>query len=220
MISKLPANKKLSELATEKLREAILNGGIAPGTRLVERALAEDLGISRTPVHDALNALVAANLVKKLPNNGFVVEKIEKKDIIELYTIRLRLEPLAVEWALPHMSPSIIAQLKKNVSRMEKCLDKSDKNCIQEGNVQFHQIILDAAKSCVLTSFIEQTRSNSKLYQIRYLSVPNRSAEVIAEHRAIAEALEKADSKAAVESMTDHLTKALNWRLHLLDSYG
>ncbi|MFA5473200.1 MAG: GntR family transcriptional regulator, partial [Aminobacteriaceae bacterium] len=83
MISKLPAVKTLSERAFEELRSAILEGKIPPGTRLVERTLAEDMGISRTPVHDALTGLVKELLVKKLPNKGFVVSRIEKKEIIQ-----------------------------------------------------------------------------------------------------------------------------------------
>jgi DNA-binding GntR family transcriptional regulator len=220
MIAKLPVNKKLRQLATEELRVAILEGKIAPGTRLVERILAEEMGISRTPVHDALNGLVAENLVKKLPNNGFIVAQIEKKDIIELYTIRLRLEPLAVEWAMPHISPSIIKKLKKNIERMEKCLSKSDVACIKEMNIHFHQTLLAAAQSHVLASFVEQAQSNSRLFRIRSLSAPGRTTQVIAEHKTIVEALEKADVTAAVESMTEHLTNALNWRLHLLESYS
>ncbi|MDR1621873.1 MAG: GntR family transcriptional regulator [Synergistaceae bacterium] len=220
MIEKLPVSKKLRQLATEELRAAILEGKIAPGTRLVERTLAEEMGISRTPVHDALNRLVVENLVKKLPNNGFAVAQIERKDIIELYTIRLRLEPLAVEWAISHISPSIIRKLKKNIERMEKCLSKSDIGCIKEMNIQFHQILLSAAQSHVLASFIEQAQINSRLFRIRSLSAPNRTTQVIAEHKTIVEALEKADVKAAVESMTEHLTNALNWRLLLLESHS
>jgi DNA-binding GntR family transcriptional regulator len=220
MIEKLPVNKKLRQLATEELRTAILEGKIAPGTRLVERILAEEMGISRTPVHDALNRLVTENLVKKLPNNGFAVAQVERKDIIELYTIRLRLEPLAVEWAMPNISPFIIKKLKKNIERTEKCLSKSDVACIKEMNIQFHQILLSAAQSHVLASFIEQAQINSRLFRIRSLSAPDRTAQVIVEHKTIVEALEKADVTTAVESMTKHLTNALNWRLLLLESYG
>ncbi|GHS98474.1 GntR family transcriptional regulator [Synergistales bacterium] len=218
MVAKLPAKKSLSVQALEELRLDILEGKIPPGTCLVERTLAESMGISRTPVHDALNVLVVEKLVRKLPNNGFVVAQIEKTDIIQLYTIRLQLEPLAVEWALPNISPTVIGRLKKNTDRMEKCLLESDMTCIRKANVQFHQIILAAAQSHVLTSFIEQIQSNSRLFQIRSLSVPGRTAEVIKEHRTIIAALEKPDVSAAVASMKVHLTNALNWRLLSLDS--
>jgi DNA-binding GntR family transcriptional regulator len=218
MISKLPAKKNLSETALAELRSAILEGKISPGTRLIERTLADGLGISRTPVHEALKVLLAEKLVSKLPNNGFMVAQIEKKDIVQLYEIRLQLEPLAVQWALPHISPSIVKRLKKNVACMEKCLAESDMKRIRKANVQFHQIILAAARSHVLTSFIEQVQANARLFQIRSLSVPGRTAQVIKEHAAIIEALEKSDEAAAVASMKEHLSNALNWRLLSLES--
>ena len=218
MVAKLPTKKNLSERALEKLRSDIIEEKIPQGTYLVERTLAESMGISRTPVHDALNVLVVERLIKKIPNKGFVVAKVEKKDIIQLYAIRLQLEPLAVEWALPNISPTVIGRLKKNADRMEKCLSKSDMACIRKANSQFHQIIIAAAQSHVLASFIEQIQSNAKLFQIRSLSVPGRTTEVIKEHRMIIAALEKSDMSASIASMKTHLTNALKWRLCLLDS--
>jgi DNA-binding GntR family transcriptional regulator len=220
MISKLPAKKNLSETALEELRSAILEGKVPPGTRLIERNLADDMGISRTPVHEALKVLLAEKLVSKLPNNGFMVARIERKDIVQLYEIRQQLEPLAVQWALPNISPSTIKSLKKNVKCMERCLAESDMECIRKANVQFHQIILAATQSHVLTSFIEQIQANARLFQIRSLSVPGRTAQVIKEHSAIIEALEKADEAAAVASMRTHLSNALNWRLLSLDAHN
>lgn len=218
MISKLPEVKSLSERAFEELRSAILAGKIPPGTRLVERTLAESMGISRTPVHDALNSLVAKRLVKKLPNKGFVVARLEKKDIVQLYTLRLHLETLAVQWALPNLTAGILENLRKNVKRMEACAHHTDMECIIEANVEFHRIILSAADSSILTGFIEQVQSNARLFRIRSVNTPNRIPRVIEEHRNIIDALERRDETAAGECIRIHLGNALNSILATLDS--
>jgi len=218
MISKLAAVKSLSERAFEELRSAILEGKIPPGTRLVERTLAESMGISRTPVHDALNSLVAKRLVKKLPNKGFVVARLEKKDIVQLYTLRLHLESLAVQWALPNLTAGILEKLRSNVKRMEACAHQTDMECIIEANVEFHRIILSAADSSILTGFIEQVQSNARLFRIRSMNTPNRIPRVIEEHRNLIDALEKRDEAAAGECIRIHLGNALNSILATLDS--
>lgn len=218
MISKLPAMKSLSERAFEELRSAILEGKIPPGTRLVERTLAESMGISRTPVHDALNSLVAKRLVKKLPNRGFVVARLEKKDIVQLYTLRLHLETLAVQWALPNLTAGILEKLRKNVKRMEACASRTDMECIIEANVEFHRIILSAADSSILTGFIEQVQSSARLFRIRSVNTPNRIPRVIEEHRNLIAALEKGDEAVAAECIRIHLGNALNSILTTLDS--
>lgn len=218
MISKLPATKSLSERAFEELRSAILEGKIPPGTRLVERTLAESMGISRTPVHDALNSLVAKRLVKKLPNKGFVVARLEKKDIVQLYTLRLHLETLAVQWALPNLTAGILEKLRNNVKRMEACAHHTDMECIIEANVEFHRIILSAADSSILTGFIEQVQSSARLFRIRSVNTPNRIPRVIEEHRNLIAALENRDEAVAAECIRIHLGNALNSILTTLDS--
>ena len=206
MISKLPATKSLSERAFEELRSAILEGKIPPGTRLVERTLAESMGISRTPVHDALNS------------KGFVVARLEKKDIVQLYTLRLHLETLAVQWALPNLTAGILEKLRKNVKRMEACASRTDMECIIEANVEFHRIILSAADSSILTGFIEQVQSSARLFRIRSVNTPNRIPRVIEEHRNLIAALEKGDEAVAAECIRIHLGNALNSILTTLDS--
>jgi len=218
MISKLPAVKTLSERAFEELRSAILEGKIPPGTRLIERTLAEDMGISRTPVHDALTGLVKERLVKKLPNKGFIVSRIEKKEIIQLYSLRLHLEILALQWALPNLTSHMLRKLKNNVSRMEQCALKQDIECIVRVNVEFHQMILAAADSQTLTSFIEQVQANARLFRIRSVSSPDRVQMVIEEHRKLISALEKRDEACAVDCIKSHLGNALNAILATFDS--
>ena len=218
MLSKLPERKSLSKTVLEKLRAAILERKISPGTRLVGRTLAEEMGISRTPVHEALNVLVAEKLVKKTRNNGFVVARIEKKDIVQLYTIRLHLETLAVQWALPNLSPKIIDRLKKNVARTEKHVLKSDAKRIFEAITQFHQIILSAAQNHILADFVELLHRNAMLFRIHSANLLGRSAKIVAEHKEIIEALEKRDEAQAVASMKAHLNNALNSILSALGS--
>ena len=210
MLSKLPERKSFSKTVHEKLRSAILEGKINPGSRLVERALAEKMGISRTPVHEALNVLVAEKLVKKMPNNGFVVARIEENDIIQLYTIRMHLETLAVQWALPNLTPKTINRLKKNVARMEKCILKSDMGGAVEADSQFHQTILYESQNNVLVDFVELLQRNVRLYRMYSFSLPGRSAQITAEHKEIIETLEKRDEAQAAECMKKHLNNAMS----------
>ena len=210
MLSKLPERKSLSKTVLEKLRVAILERKIPSGTRLVGRALAEEMGISRTPVHEALNVLVSEKLVKKTRNNGFVVARIEKKDIIQLYTMRLHLETLAVQWALPNLSPKLIDRLKKNVARSMKYALKFDTKRISETNAQFHQIILSAAQNHILADFIKLLHRNAKLFRVHSANLSGRSEKIVAEHKKIIEALEKRDEAQAVAGMRTHLSNALN----------
>jgi len=179
------------------LRNAILDKKLEPGQRLVERSIAEELGISRTPVREAIHKLVLERLVTHVPRKGVVVSGFTKADIVEILVIRTSLEALICSIAAAKIKPR---ELKRLESLAKQISDEHEKGNLKKSNQlndKFHEIIYRAAESPRVHNFLNTLHEYiTKFTQVAY-SKPGRPAEVWVEHKAIIEALSRHDSSEA-----------------------
>lgn len=190
------------------MKEAILNGDLPPGSRLVELALADDLGMSRTPVREALNRLLAEELAVVDPMRGMIVKPFDAREVEDFYTLREVLDGLAAKLAAQRISQDQLIRLGALVERMELATEKGDEKALVHANVLFHETIFDASANQRLLS-LGRTLSDfvRRLSSVAF-SDPDRDREVAREHRAILDALESRDPERAERCAREHMAHA------------
>jgi len=199
------ANKSLTSIVFEKIREDILMGKFKHGEKIVEAKLAEELGVSRTPVREALKQLELDGLVENLPNRGVIVKGITKQDIQDIYTIRMAIEGIAVEWAIERMSQEDLERLKELFELMEFYTFKKDIDKISELNTQFHEIIYTSTKSRYLEHILKDFQYFMKTTRYKSLRSKGRLEQALEEHRAVLNAFIRRDVDEAVKAILKHV---------------
>lgn len=199
-------NKSLTSLIFEKIREDILNGRYLQGDKLVEIKLADELGVSRTPVREALKQLELDGLVDNIPNRGVVVKGITPEDIDDILTIRLCIEGLVGQWAAERITDPEIKELQEIFDLMEFYTSKGDVEKIFDLNTRFHETLYQATKSRYLEGvlkdfqlFIKQSRNNS-------LKADGRINIALEEHRDILNALKAHSVEDSRTALIKHIS--------------
>ncbi|QPH53356.1 GntR family transcriptional regulator [Pontivivens ytuae] len=206
---KLTANE-----AFEKIRDKILTGRIKPGDRLNEGELASELGLSRTPVREAIRRLESDGLVVHEPHRGVTVNQLDNQAVSELYTIREVLEATAAALAAQHASEMEIAALSDLLARQKP----NDANPAEASRLNriFHRAICDGAHNRYLNRTLDGLAQSMALLGRTTLSVPGRQAEAIEEHTAILDAIARRDAAAAEAAARKHIRSAHKARLTIL----
>ncbi|MGN0341604.1 MAG: GntR family transcriptional regulator [Roseburia sp.] len=209
-------NYSLSGRVFHRLREDILSGKYHSNEELREKTIGDELGVSRTPVREALRQLELEGLVKIIPNKGAVVEGISQDDIKDIYEIRSRLEGLCAKRAAEHITQEQIDELDENIFLADFHAQKGNYSQILELDNRFHDILYDASESRIL----KQELSNFHHYVQRVrkitLSMPERVVKSNGEHRQILEALKEHDKILAEQLATDHMLRTIA----NMDQYG
>jgi DNA-binding GntR family transcriptional regulator len=187
------------------LREAILNGSLKPGQNLIETKLAEEMGVSRTPIREAIRKLELEGLVSSVPNKGVVVKGISVQDVNDIYTIRFCLEGLAARWAVARVTEEELAKLEENLDLMEFYTKRNDLTQVNSKNTEFHETIFRATKSKPLRQILSSLQEHVQRARTASLQVPGRPEKALSEHRAIFEAFKKRDAEAAEHLITLHI---------------
>ena len=195
----------LSHAATARLRDMIVEGRFAPGARLNERVLTEELQVSRTPLREAFKILAGEGLVELLPQRGTVVASLSIEMIEATYELMADLEGLAGELAAQRIQPEELAEIRALQFDMLASHARRDLPGYFRANMQIHHKINAAARNPVLTETFQ--RLNQRIYATRYRS--NLSNErwdmAIAEHNEILRLLETRDGAALRKLLTQHL---------------
>lgn len=206
-------NTSLAEQAREQVRAAILDGSMRPGERLTIEQLAAELGISRTPVREALKALEQDGLVHLLPHRGAVVESVALDEIYHRYTIRAMLEGYATELACKADAARIGGELEANCDALEalakraKPADPEATRRLAEINRDFHATIRDGSGSRTLARLLETLRT-PVAYTHSHWSDPERRQASLEIHRQIADAFRRGKPRIARRQMERHLLEA------------
>lgn len=187
------------------LRDDILNNKYKEGEKLVEAKLAEDLGVSRTPVREALKQLELDGLVENLPNRGVIVLGISIQDIEDIFEIRSAIEGISARWAVDRMTDEELNSLKDTFELMEFYTFKKDVDKFAELNTKFHETIYKATKSRYLEQVLKDFQYYMKKTRIRSLQVEGRIYDSLAEHKLILEAFLARDKEKAQEALTIHI---------------
>lgn len=190
------------------IKSQIINGKYVPGESLVESKLAEELGVSRTPIREAIRLLELEGLVETTPNKGAIVLGISPKDVEDIYAIRILVEGLAARWAAERMGPADKKELKKTLDLMEFFVQKEDLDEVAELDMKFHQIIYEASGSKILNLTLSNLHQYVQLARLESLRVPERISKTMAEHQAILESFLAGDPDQAEKTLTDHVRKA------------
>ncbi|MCG8499306.1 MAG: GntR family transcriptional regulator [Firmicutes bacterium] len=192
----------------QQLEEDILDGKFKSGDSLIETKLSQELGVSRTPIREAIRQLELEGLVKIVPNKGAVVLGISTQDIEDIYTIRMLIEGLAVRWATEKINDEEIEKLKESIELSEFYTRKNNMQHLQRFDSRFHELIYEACKSKplkhVLTTFhhyIQKARMSS-------FAAPGRASDALKEHKAILEAMIERDCDRAEKLMYEHVKNA------------
>jgi len=201
------SRRTLHEELVERLRDIILEGSLEAGAKVPERALCERLGVSRTPLREALKVLAADNLVTLVPNRGAVVRGLTPEDIDELFPVIGALESLAGELACARITGEEVQAIEALHADMLVHFRNERLTDYFHRNQQIHEAIVKASGNRVL---VEQYRAlSAPLRRARYVAnlSPSRWAEAVAEHEAMLGAIRRRDGTTLAAILKTHLKK-------------
>ncbi|MCX7946339.1 MAG: GntR family transcriptional regulator [Hydrogenophilus sp.] len=197
--------KPLYEEVAQQLRQRIFAHAIAPGQTIDELEIARELGISRTPVREALKVLAAEGLVTLLPRRGCVVAEISAKDLDDIFAVLILLEGHAARLAVEHLDDDTLARLTAHHEALEVAFRANDINAFFLTNQAFHREIYCAARNPWLIETIEHLRRKILLSRHQSLFSQGRLLASLEEHRAILAALLTRDPERAEQLMRHHI---------------
>ena len=195
----------LRDVVFNTLRKAILRGNLEPGERLREIHLADKLGVSRTPIREAIRKLELEGLVVMIPRKGAVVAEITEKSLRDVLEVRRALEALAVRLACEKILDAEVEELKVAAERFEEALEPGDVTAFAEADVRFHDIIYRATDNQRLIQLLYNLREQMYRYRVEYLKREDAHETLLEEHQAIIETIEKRDVAKAVEAVRTHI---------------
>lgn len=188
------------------LREKILKGVLKPGERLMEIHLADQLGVSRTPIREAIRMLELEGLVKMVPRKGAQVAKISREDLQDVLEVRKALDTLAVKLACERITEEEIVRLKEAEDAFEKVLASEDATEIAEADVAFHDVIQAASKNKRLKNMISNLAERIFRYRFEYIKQQSDGGKTLMmEHRTIIRCIEENDVEAAIRAIELHI---------------
>lgn len=201
-------NSSLRIRVFNAIENAILNGEYKDGESLSELKISNELGVSRTPVREALMQLELEGLVRNIPNKGAVVVGISEKDIEDIYAIRISIEGLAAKLCTQKITDEELKALEKITDLQEFYLMKNDTEQLLKLDGDFHKIIYDSSRSRPLRFML--TNFHNYIRHARDISVQTqgRAEKTVAEHRAILEAIRSRDASLAEKLTAEHIINA------------
>ena len=213
-------HRPLREMVYEELKMQILTGTIIPGTRMMEVELAEEMGVSRTPVREAIRKLELEGLVVMVPRKGAYVAGISMKDIHEVYELRSALEALAASLAAVRITDEELEEMERQMVREAKETEENNLQGIVSIDTTFHDLLYQAAHNQRLVQFINILQEQLQRFRSATLSRPGRSKYALEEHKKIVEALANKDAKLAAKLATEHIENAENAMIFAMDKDG
>jgi DNA-binding GntR family transcriptional regulator len=200
--------RNAADIAAELIRQAIIEGRLHPGEPLREERLAAELGISRTPIREALLILQTEGLVEAAPKRGSVVRTYEPAEIADLYETRALTEGYAAGRAARFVTEGDIELLRESCDRFETLLDERDVVPLVKENLVFHGVILEASRSPTLAQLVNTVTRVPLVYRSYYHYSPKDKQIALHYHQRIARALEEEDAARAEALMREHVLEA------------
>jgi DNA-binding GntR family transcriptional regulator len=201
----VPLPLALHGQVTQRLRQMLVEGQIAPGAKLNERELCEQLKVSRTPLREAIKTLAAEGLVELLPNRGAIAVQLGEADILNTFEVMAGLEGMSGELAAQRITPEELAEIEAMHYEMKAAYTRRDLSAYYRLNAAIHRAINTAARNPVLTATYNQV--NARLQALRFRS--NQDGEkwtrAMREHDRMIDALQKRDGAALRAELVAHL---------------
>lgn len=195
----------LRDVVFNTLRKAILKGELKPGERLMEIALADRLGVSRTPVREAMRKLELEGLVVMIPRRGAQVANITEKDLNDVLEVRIALENLSIENACNRMTGEQLARLWDAAKTFEKTMADGNLVKLAEADVDFHEVIYQSSDNRRLNQVLNNLREQIYRYRVEYLKDEETRNLLVKEHEELYEAIKARDVARAQEISFRHI---------------
>ena len=203
-------NVPTRDLVLRKLRDAILSGHFRPGQRLPERELVQQMGVSRTPIREALRKLELQGLVTAIPYKGPVVTTPTVEDARALFEVRAALEGLAVALFTRRADQAVLDRLHAHIAASERAWSRRSVPEVLDANNALHDEIASGCDNPLLQQMLGNLRDRIVLLRVESLSYRDRPRHSIAEHRAIVEQIAQRKASEASRLMEQHIMRA--WR--------
>lgn len=201
----LDAYKPLREVVSETLRQAIKDGILKPGERLMEIQLAEELGVSRTPIREAIRKLELEGFVIMVPRRGTYVADVSLKDIAQVFEIRSALEELAAGLAAERITVDELEYLERVLVEINDYIDQGDFDKIVDADVRFHDVLYHASRNTRLVEILNNLREQMMRFRSISMHYQGRLAATWEEHRLIVENIANHDSAQARKIARRHM---------------
>lgn len=211
----MPAHGSATDAVTDALREAILDGALAPSRWLREDELAKELSVSRTPVREALRRLSDEGLTVRDPHRGTQVAPMTLDDILAVYHVRETLEGLAARAAAQRRPPGLVDELRGVHQQIVDTVAAGDVPTVAKLNLEFHRLLRNASGNPYLERFLIQVEHAVRRFGVSTYELPSRAQEAISEHQAIVDAVAAGDPDSAERSATHHMRQARAARIQV-----
>lgn len=199
--------KSLGQDVFEYLKKAIIEQEIEPGSRLVESRIAPILGISRTPLREALHKLEREEWIEKLPTGGFRVVSLTRADIEETFGIRCVLEAYAARLAAEKCREEDLVLLEEKLQEYQACLETSSPERLQAINTQFHDLLYELSESPRLIRMIGQLRAQIERFRRMLLKQEGMAVQSNQDHVRMLEAMRQGDGEAVERLVREHIIR-------------
>ncbi|ONI40342.1 GntR family transcriptional regulator [Candidatus Epulonipiscium fishelsonii] len=200
----------LRNIVFQTIRKAILEGELQPGERLMETQLAEKLGVSRTPIREAIRKLEIEGLIVITPRKGAQVAAFTQKEIAEILEVRGALEALAANLACERMKQGDFLKLELAIAEYEYALQDKDISLMIQKDIEFHDCIFASTQNEKLIHMFNNIREQVLRYRITYLKNVTDGAQILLEHRSILKALKLNQKELASQLSGKHIETQRN----------
>ncbi len=206
----LNSYKPLRELVLEAIRAAIINGTLQPRERLMEIQMAEELGVSRTPIREALRKLELEGFIVMVPRKGAYVADLSFKDIADVFEIRIALEGLAAGLAAERITDDELEEMERLIVGKQEAITSGDIDKLVEVDTKFHEMLYKTSRNERLAAIISNLREQIQRFRLTSLSFPGRNKESLQEHKQLIEAIQARDNQLARQLAQEHIENAEN----------
>jgi len=210
----IQSHRPLREIVYEELRNLILTGKIKPGTRMMEIELAEDMGVSRTPIREAIRKLEKEGLVVIEPRKGAYASEVSVKDMEDILEVRANLEGLAAYYAAERMTDSEKKILDETRDKFKKAVEEGDMAEMISNDTKFHHLIVESSRNSHLIHMVEQLQELVLRFRYIYYKDFKRAEEMIPEHERIFDEIASGNGANARFEAFNHIDKLKDMILH------
>ena len=215
---KLDSYQPLREVVCESLREAIRTGKLKPGERLMEIQLSEELGVSRTPVREAIRKLDQEGYIVMMPRRGAYVANMSIRDVNEIFEIRTALESLSNGLAAERITTEELETLQHLLVQIGRYIKEGDMDRIVETDIKFHDLLYQASRNRRLEGIISNLREQLTRFRTLSMSYPGRLEATLEEHRAMVDAIAQGNMKAAQQAAERHMERSEQTLMDAMDA--
>lgn len=210
----IQSHRPLREIVYEELRNLILTGKIKPGTRMMEIELAEDMGVSRTPIREAIRKLEKEGLVVIEPRKGAYASEVSVKDMEDILEVRANLEGLAAYLAAERMTEAEKKALDEIREKFRQAVDEGNMAEMISNDTKFHHMIVESSRNNHLIHMVEQLQELVLRFRYIYYKDFKRAEDMLPEHKSIYEEIVNGNGANARFAAFNHIDKLMDMIKH------